>query len=183
MPVLVSGSNDLVVGESGLISWGSNTLENNRAEIYGPEVAGIARELIRFDNEETYLQYYNQTNPLRQELVPIEQRSTFFNEYLFEGVQSGGSVPTVYFGLIDMYGQIVQTNKGSKIKFALSTDPLSTGIFRTEITGVTDFYSAFGTYKMSGMGILTEPGAKIPVTLTIDAIDLTNPSNKAFLTK
>ena len=77
----------------------------------------------------------------------------------------------------------MQTNKGSKIKFALTDESQTNGIFKTEITGVTDFYSAFGTYKMSGMGILTEPGAKIPVTLTIDAIDLTNPSNIAFLTE
>ena len=122
MPVLVSGSNDLIVSESGPISWGSNTLENNRAEVYGPEVAGIARELIKFKDEATYLQDYDQTRPERQELVPIDQRQTFFNEYLFEGVQSGGQVPTIYFGLIDMYGQIVQTNKGSKIKFALTDD-------------------------------------------------------------
>lgn len=74
MPVLISGSNELIVGESGVISWGSNTMENNRAEIYGPEVAGIARELIKFRDEATYLQYYNQTNPNRQELVPKDQR-------------------------------------------------------------------------------------------------------------
>ena len=49
-------------------------MENNRAEIYGPEVAGIARELIKFRDEATYLQYYNQTNPNRQELVPKDQR-------------------------------------------------------------------------------------------------------------
>ena len=82
-----------------------------------------------------------------------------------------------------MYGQIVQTNKGSKIKFALTDESQTDGEFPTKITGVTDFYSAYGTYKMSGMGILTKPGEKIAVTLTIDAIDFTNPSNIAFLTE
>ena len=29
--------------------------------------------------------------------------------------------------------------------------------FATKITGVTTFYSAYGTYKMSGMGLITSP--------------------------
>ena len=77
------------------------TFSNNNANTYGPDIAGLARELIKFDDEDQYLQYLNQEGTGRFDLI---ERDKFYNDFLFTGVQSGGNVPTVFFGLIDSYG-------------------------------------------------------------------------------
>lgn len=51
----------------------------------------------------------------------------------------------------------------------------------TKITGVTNFYSAYGTYNMSGMGLITKPQSEIIVSLTVQGIDIVVPSNAAYL--
>ena len=107
-------------------------------------------------------------------------------------MQSGGYVPTVFFGLIDAYGQVVSTDRGSRINFELTVDEETfheeqhekqskEPEFETEIVGVTEFFSAFGTYNMSGMTLLSQPGVDIPVKLVINAIDVAVPSVAAYL--
>ena len=66
--------------------YGSLTFRGNNATEYGPEIASVARELIIFNQTETYLNYYHGTVEQRQELVPESDRSKFFNNYTFEGV-------------------------------------------------------------------------------------------------
>ena len=91
-------------GSDGKATYGSLRFQDNKATEYGPEIASVARELIRFESEETYLKYYKGNNEERQELVSMGDRATFFNDYVYNGVQSGGQLPTVYMGLIDKYG-------------------------------------------------------------------------------
>jgi hypothetical protein len=50
--------------------------------VYGREIAGVAQELIRFGDEETYLNYYDQDSPYRKDVVPSVHRSEFFNNYI-----------------------------------------------------------------------------------------------------
>lgn len=90
-------------------------------------------------------------------------------------------MPTLFLGLIDKYGQLVTINRGSHINFKLKIPEDEDGLFATEILGVTDFFSAYGTYNMSGMGLLTAPGNEIFVALTIDAVDWNVPSNADYL--
>ena len=76
-------------------------------------------------------------------------------------------IPTIFLGLIDKYGQLVTTNRGSEINFKLKQiDDI------TEITGVTNFYSAYGTFNMSGMGLLTQPNSEIILELIVSGIDI-----------
>lgn len=42
-------------------NYGTLRFINNKAEEYGPEIAGKARELIRFNEIDTYQKYYNRT--------------------------------------------------------------------------------------------------------------------------
>ena len=45
-------------------------------------------------------------------------------------------------------------------------------------TGVTEFYSAYGTFNMSGIGIISDPGIELTAKLYIEnAIDASIPSN------
>ena len=125
---------------------------------------------------ESYLNYYNGTIEERQQILPLSERSEFFNNYIYTDVQSGGMVPTIFLGLIDKYGQLVTTNRGSEINFKLKTQDDV-----TEITGVTNFYSAYGTFNMSGMGLLTQPDSEIMISLIVSGIDMTVPSNAAYL--
>ena len=53
--------------------------------------------------------------------------------------------------------------------------------FKTEIIGVTDFFSAYGTYNMSGMGLISDPGAELNVELTVYGIDMQVPSNREYI--
>jgi len=113
----------------------------------------------------------------------MQDRGTFFNNYVYNGVQSGGTVPALYLGLIDKYGQLVTINRGSEIKFKLSDSKKADSEFATEILGVTDFFSAYGTYNMSGMGLITAPDNRILVKLSVLGIDLQVPSNRQYLAK
>ena len=51
----------------------------------------------------------------------------------------------------------------------------------TKILGVTDFFSAYGTYNMSGMGLITAPKNRIFVKLAVQGVDLNVPSNRDYL--
>lgn len=78
-------------------------------------------------------------------------------------IQSGGYIPARYYGLVDKYNQIVSTNKGSQISLSLtdrSTINNQTN-FITGLFGVTSFYSAYGTFNMSAIMLLTGPGTSI----------------------
>ena len=72
-----------IQGEKGSNSYGSLTFTNNEAGTYGPDVAGLARELIRFNDENEYLKYLNQESTFRFDLV---RRDSFFNDFTITGV-------------------------------------------------------------------------------------------------
>ena len=55
--------------------------------------------------------------------MPELDRTEFFDNYIYTGVQSGGNVPTIFLGLIDKYGQLVTINRGSQINFNLKENP------------------------------------------------------------
>ena len=67
-------------------NYGTLRFSNNKATEYGPEIAGKARELIRFNEIETYQKYYNRTLEQWQELVPEADREAFFNDYIYYNV-------------------------------------------------------------------------------------------------
>ena len=91
-------------------------------------------------------------------------------------------MPTIFLGLMDKYGQIVNINRGSMINFKLNVPKVQRNVdFATQILGVTNFSSFYGTYNMSGMGLLTAPGNEIIVNLTVFGIDLDIPSNRDYL--
>lgn len=61
----ISGKPSFVEEEDGSVKYGSLRFKNNKAEEYGPEIASVARELIKFGSEETYLKYYSGTKEER----------------------------------------------------------------------------------------------------------------------
>ena len=63
----------------------------------------------------------------------------------------------------------------------LGTRLVKTSKFKTEVTGFKDFFSMYGVFNMTGMGILSEPAITIPGVLTFNGIDNTIPSVNAFL--
>ena len=61
MEMQVPGSPQFVRENIETATYGTLRFSNNKAEEYGPEIAGTARELIRFNEIETYQKYYNRT--------------------------------------------------------------------------------------------------------------------------
>ena len=45
-------------GLDGTASYGTLRFKNNAAEEYGPEIASLARELVKFNDTATYEKYY-----------------------------------------------------------------------------------------------------------------------------
>ena len=82
------------------------TFEKCTASEYGPQIAGVARELAQISND-TYNIYYDQRN---QDLMPLANRMNvtkqrpLLTSYRYGGVQSGGNVPISWFCLLDQYG-------------------------------------------------------------------------------
>jgi hypothetical protein len=87
------------------------TLTTNNASTYGNNIASFARELVKIDDSDTYLKYFNKSST---DIITVNTTLTSFS---FENVQSGGFIPTVFFGVIDKYGQIVPTTSGRMIQF------------------------------------------------------------------
>ena len=87
----------------------------------------------------------------------------------------------MYLGLMDQYGQIVSIEAGSKINFNLLPALDGESFFITEIIGVTDFFSAYGTYNVSGMGLIASPGAELNVKVQIDSINTNITSAREYL--
>lgn len=77
---------------------------------------------------------------------------------------------------------MVQPSSGGQIKFNLNlTDDLDG--FKTDITGMKDFYSMEGLYLLENMGILSKPGIEIPVSITVNSVDVRVPSVRSYLEK
>lgn len=51
-------------------------------------------------------------------------------------------------------------------------------LFKTDILGMMDFYSMFGTFEMVNMGILSEPGINITVSIIVNAVDINVPTTQ-----
>jgi len=51
---------------TGTSYYGSLRFLHNEAAEYGPEIASVARELVKFGTEGTYMNYYNGTVEQRQ---------------------------------------------------------------------------------------------------------------------
>jgi len=49
-------------------------------------------------------------------------------------------------------------------------------VFTTDILGMMDFYSMFGTFETANMGILSAPDINMTVSITVNAIDINVPS-------
>lgn len=54
----IPGDEELVYGPDDTVEYGFLTFQGNTASVYGPEIAGVSRQLIMFDSEDTYLRYY-----------------------------------------------------------------------------------------------------------------------------
>lgn len=76
--------------------------KNNTAEVYGDDIASVAKYLIRINKEQIGSKY------LRQISNEPENRTGM------EKVQSGGKL-SLYFGLIDKYETFVKTDSKSKL--------------------------------------------------------------------
>lgn len=169
------------------IKFGTLTFVNNTAVEYGPEIASMVQRLIRFTSEEQYLSYFDQSSPTRQ--LPVEylvgRAPAWYAKDMFYGVQSGGYITARYYGLVDMYNQIVSINQGKEIKLSIINreSRLNSEFPPPSLVGVTSFFSAYGTYNMSGMALTTGPGEKIYATLEILAVDVSIPSNAKYLRK
>ena len=61
MEMQVANSPEFVKYGNGTAHFGTLNFYNNKAEEYGPEIAGRARELILFNETETYQKYFNRT--------------------------------------------------------------------------------------------------------------------------
>lgn len=56
------------------------------------------------------------------------------------------------------------------------------GQFKTEIAGVTKFFSAYGVFNVSGMKLISAPNSIQEMSLTVyDPIDLNKPSILDYL--
>ena len=78
------------------------------------------------------------------------------------------------------------TNEGSEINFRLKTpkqDEATDSYFVTDIIGVTDFFSAYGTYNVSGMGLISSQGAELNVNVEVYAIDTRVPDIYDYLSR
>lgn len=70
-----------------IFNYGSLTFDQNKADGYGPEIAGVALRLIQFKSPTQYLQYYfNQTDLKRQLPILDTDVIKWYGKDAFDGV-------------------------------------------------------------------------------------------------
>jgi len=97
--------------------------------------------------------------------------------------RSGGAVPTTYIALVDVYGQIVGTDAGSKLNVIVDTSTYSPdGTYYPPILGgTTQFTSENGVFVVKGVEFTANPGKNYSLSFTTDGIDTDLPQNEAYL--
>ena len=86
--------------------------------------------------------------------------------------------------MVDDELQVVTTDTGSMIQFQAVNSSINSS-FSTQISGVSKFFSTYGVFKVSGMGLSSDPNSTQKLILSVSddgGINFKhNPSVKAYL--
>ena len=156
---------------------GSN-VSNNTATIYGIDYACFPREIRELD-EAVYQYYAEEEGSLSRVPDEFESADSITN-LIFNGVMSGGSIPTTYLALVDEYGQIVTSDDSSLIEFTIEEAPAGSQ-FTSEVYGQTKFYALNGVYNISGLFLIADPNSSQSLNLNAYGIDVSIPVVDEFL--
>jgi len=86
--------------------------------------------------------------------------------------------------LVDVYGQIVGTDAGSKLNVVASdnsTDSRDNTYYPPILGGTTQFTSENGVFMVEGVEFTAQPGKNYSLSFTTDGIDAELPQNEAYL--
>lgn len=155
-----------------------SSVYNNTATLYGTNFGCFAREIKEIDESE-YTYYTDASNDLSAETDGSQSES--LTSLTFNGVMSGGSIPTTYLALVDEYDQVVTADSSSLIEFKIEKAAEGSQ-FDSEVYGQTKFYSLYGVYNISGLYLISDPDSQQQLELYAYGIDESIPVVEEFLT-
>ena len=126
--------------------------------------------------EEEYLQYQGKSSRLLQEELTD-------SDYTVTNFGSGGTLPNMYFAIMDIYGNVMTTDSWSEVTITISS---SSGTFANTIEGKTSLEAINGTFNMSDIVFTGDPNSiqsnlciinLLEIQISTNAINMDLPSN------
>ncbi|TNV88001.1 hypothetical protein FGO68_gene2384 [Halteria grandinella] len=159
--------------EGGAIKWDyyepiivrNVTFSKNSANLYGDDIASVAKYLKRIQKDQIGSKRYDEKGALR-----VVQQD---NQYPI--VQSGGKA-SFYFGLLDKYEQFVKTDVESKL-FLITIQTNKTELYPPIIESYTQYTADQGFFKILDMELVSEPNSLQIINFETNAINLDLPDN------
>ncbi|TNV74929.1 hypothetical protein FGO68_gene8072 [Halteria grandinella] len=161
--------NNTAYQEGGAIKWTFTEpsftnlkYQNNQAGLYGDDIASIARVLVRIIKEQVATTKYN-------------------NETIIKDVetQSGTSID-LYFGLVDKYGQFVQSDTESKLSIKTNKKISRMIDIAPVIESQTQVTAQSGFFIVENFVLVSQPNSTQSLHFTTNGIDENIDDNMKF---
>ncbi|CDW90477.1 UNKNOWN [Stylonychia lemnae] len=158
---------------------------NNKAKLYGNDIACYSQNLQSITKQEYFNQMINiglfQDDYFQQRILEIEKQNKYhrqLEEIKFQ--RSGGQIPIIYLALKDKYGQIVGSDFQSKVRVNIETNSSDQqqSLYSPILEGFITFDMIGGIAVIQNLQITGTPGCSYNLTFTTDGIDLTKKSNQ-----
>ncbi|TNV88178.1 hypothetical protein FGO68_gene13761 [Halteria grandinella] len=160
--------------EGGAIKWthfeplmSSITFNSNQAGTYGDNIASVARELIKIEEDQI-----GQKSLTRRSLISANKSASI------ENVQSGGSVE-LFFALVDKYGTFITSDNKSKL--IIKTNTSGNEKYVPVLESATEFTAKSGIFWLEDLVLISQPNSSQKLIFYTDGIDLNLPDNKAVM--
>ncbi|CDW78175.1 UNKNOWN [Stylonychia lemnae] len=155
---------------------------NNTAYQYGDDLACFAQKLGSLSANQFLAQMIKLglKDSISSRFLQYQTSENIKFNQSVQGQQSGGSIPVIYMGLIDKYGQIVGSDFTSKVRISIQTNNLDekASKYPPILEGSSDFQTYGGIAVVKDVIVAGSPGCLYHVSFTTDGIDLSKQSNQ-----
>ena len=148
------------------------TFTKNTAIVYGEDVAAIPH-ILKVVSESYYNANINSTRIL------TEDTGNPYPNLTITDIRSGGTLPTLYIGIFDIYGKLMKSMNDEILRFDVTGS--TSDKYKSFLTAADTVAASKGLFKVENVGITATPGTNQTVKFTTSAIDESIPSNADYL--
>lgn len=157
----------------------TTTFTNNTAVEYGDDISAVPQKLSTVSKE-----FYDAN-------IATTRRVLFTNNDPYptntiSDQKSGGTLPTLYIGIFDIYDNLVKSDNGSLLRPSIyNANSVTSGssTYEPYITETSSITSVNGLFKIEGLSITGYPSSTQSIKLTTSIIDDTLPPNANYLSE
>jgi hypothetical protein len=157
----------------------TTTFTNNNAFEYGDDISAVPQKLS------TVSKAFYDANIATTRRVLFEDTDPYPTDTISDQ-KSGGTIPTLYIGIFDIYDNLVKSNNGALLRPSIHNAKSVTAgsnTYEPYITETSSITSVNGLFKIEGLSITGYPSSTQTIKITTSVIDDTLPPNANYLTE